>query len=267
MIGVFDSGLGGLSVLRALKEQLPDYSYLYLGDTARVPYGNRSNETIFKYTKEAVEFLFKEGCQLVIIACNTASAQALRRLQQEWLPKHYPDRKVLGVIRPLAEAVANSGYEKIGLLGTRATVNSQAYPQEIGVLNPQVTIYSQAAPLLVPLVEEGRLNTPETRLILESYLEPLKQEGIEALILACTHYPYLQKVIEEILGDQVLVYNTGALVAESLAAYLERHPELGLKPEVQPQVNYCVTDSPDLFQAVAEKFLGTPLGTVKQVSL
>ncbi len=267
MIGVFDSGLGGLSVLRALKKELPNYSYIYLGDTARVPYGNRSAETILRYTQEAVEFLFKQGCELVVIACNTASAQALRRLQQEWLPQHYPGKKVLGVIRPLAEAVAASNYKKVGLLGTRATVNSQAYPQEVGALNPQITVYSQEAPLLVPLVEEGRLTNLETRLILESYLKPLREQKIEALILACTHYPYLQDLIEEILGSQIMVYNTGELIAASLSAYLQRHPELNLQEEANPTTVYYVTDNPHSFQAVAEKFLGSAIHTLSQVSL
>jgi len=265
-IGVFDSGLGGLSVLRALLKKLPEYSYFYLGDTARVPYGNRSPETIFAYTVEAVDFLFKKGCQLIIIACNTASSQALRRLQQEWLPKNYPDRKVLGVIKPLVEAVANSNTKHLGIIGTTATINSQAYPQELKILKPELEISAKATPLLVPLVEEGHLDTPETRLILEDYLTPLKKEKIDSLILACTHYPYLQPLIEELLGPEVLVYNPGMIIADSLADYLNRHPELNLDTNNSEQ-RYYVTDSPSSFAVQAEKFLGQRLNNLELVNL
>ncbi|MGI5827102.1 MAG: glutamate racemase [Patescibacteria group bacterium] len=265
-IGVFDSGLGGLSVLRALLEKLPEYSYFYLGDTARVPYGERSAETIFIYTVEAVDFLFKQGCQLIIIACNTASSQALRRLQQEWLPKNYPERRVLGVIKPLAEAVACSETNHLGIIGTTATINSQAYPQELEVLKPGLKISAKATPLLVPLVEEGRLDTPETRLILADYLTPLKKAGIDSLILACTHYPYLEPVIKELLGPDILVYNPGMIIADSLAQYLKRHPELNLDTK-RSERRYYVTDAPASFAKQAEKFLGQDLANLELVNL
>ncbi len=265
-IGVFDSGLGGLSVLRALFEKLPNYSYFYLGDTARVPYGDRSPETIFEYTIAAVEFLFKRGCQLVIIACNTASSQALRRLQQEWLIKNYPNRRVLGVIRPLVEAVAASNRNHLGIIGTTATINSQTYSQELKILKPSLKIEVKATPLLVPLVEEGHLNTPETRLILEDYLKPLKTAGIDSLVLACTHYPYLQNLIKELLGPEVLIYNSGEIIADSLALYLKRHPELNLKTE-NPEHRFYVSDNPASFAAQGEKFLGQPLKNLDLVNL
>ncbi len=265
-IGMFDSGLGGLSVLRALLEKLPEYSYFYLGDTARVPYGERSAETIFTYTVEAVDFLFKQGCQLIIIACNTASSQALRRLQQEWLPKNYPERRVLGVIKPLVEAVASSDAKHLGIIGTTATINSQAYPQELEVLKPGLKTSAKATPLLVPLVEEGRLDTPETRLILASYLTPLKQAGIDSLILACTHYPYLEPVISELLGPGILVYNPGMIIADSLAQYLKRHPELNLDTKSSAR-RYYVTDAPASFAQQAEKFLGQGLPNLELVNL
>ena len=180
LIGVFDSGLGGLSVLKKFLSDVPGYHYIYLGDSARLPYGNKSPETIYAYTVEAVDFLFKQNCHLVIIACNTASAQALRRLQQEWLPYHYPDRRVLGVIKPLAEAATTNNFKKIGIIGTTATINSKTYPKEIHELNSKLKVYGQAAPLLVPLIEDGRLDNPETKLILKSYLAPLQAKKIDS---------------------------------------------------------------------------------------
>ncbi|MHB8904195.1 MAG: glutamate racemase, partial [Patescibacteria group bacterium] len=185
LIGVFDSGLGGLTVLKKFLIGLPGYHYLYLGDTARVPYGDKSPETIYNYTIQAVEFLFKKDCNLVIIACNTASAQALRKLQQEWLPKNYPKRRVLGVIKPLAEAISkNTTNKRVGIIGTNATINSGAYTREINELNPKLYVYEQAAPLLVPLIEAGRINNSETRIILKSYLTTLKAKKINSLVLA-----------------------------------------------------------------------------------
>ncbi|NCU43221.1 glutamate racemase [Candidatus Falkowbacteria bacterium] len=265
-IGVFDSGLGGLSVLRALLKKLPNYSYFYLGDTARVPYGERSSETIFKYTVAAVEFLFKHGCSLVIVACNTASSQALRRLQQEWLPKNYPDYRVLGVIRPLVEAIALSNKKHLGIIGTTATIKSQTYTQELKFLKPGLKIAAKATPLLVPLVEEGRLDTPETRLILEDYLKPLKMAGIDSLALACTHYPYLQNLIKELLGPEVLIYDSGKIIADSLNLYLKNHPELNLKTK-NPERRFYVSDNPASFASQGEKFLGQSLKNLELANL
>lgn len=266
LIGVFDSGLGGLSVLKKFLSDVPGYSYIYLGDNARVPYGNKSPETIYNYTIEAVDFLFKKNCHLVIIACNTASAQALRRLQQNWLPKHYPNRRVLGVIKPLAEAAASYNFKRIGIIGTTATINSRAYTKEILDLNSKVKVYGQAAPLLVPLIEEGRLNTPETKLILKSYLKPLQNKNIDSLILACTHYPYLEKVIKRLLGKDVNVPDTGKIIASSLKDYLSRHPELKI---IRSQTNcdFYTTDNPKIFKKLAEKFLNQKIKTVKQIEL
>src|SRR3989344_3842504 len=174
MIGIFDSGIGGLTITKEVLRQLPKYQLLYLGDTARTPYGNRSQELIYKFTKQAVDYLFKQGCQLIIIACNTASAEALRKIQQEWLPSHYPDRKVLGVIRPVAEEAAKvSRFGRVGVVGTRGTVVSGAYERELKALRPDITVYQQACPLLVPLVEEGWQDRPETMKIISNYLRPL----------------------------------------------------------------------------------------------
>ena len=262
-IGVFDSGLGGLTVLKKFLRLVPGYHYLYLGDTARVPYGDKSPETIYKYVTEAVEFLFKKNCHLVIIACNTASAQALRKLQQEWLPLHYPNRRVLGVIRPLAEEAAKQkNGKKIGLIGTKATISSNSYNLEIKHLNPKLKVMGQSAPLLVPLIEDGHANKPETNLILHGYLKPLK--NIDVLILACTHYPYLQKQIKNIMGPKVIILDTGKIIAKSLKDYLERHK---VPAGHTTAVAFYTTDKPQLFKKLAEKFLGRKIKKIEQIQL
>ena len=192
MIGVFDSGFGGLTILKSFLEVLPEYDYLYLGDNARAPYGNKSHETIYQYTCEALRFLFMRGCDLVIIACNSASTEALRRVQQEFLPNNFPDKKVLGVIVPVAEGVIETIAKKkldakkvrVGVIGTRATINAQVFEKELTKRNFSGAIFSKACPLLVPLVEEGWVEKPETKTILRKYLQPLKSHNINFLILA-----------------------------------------------------------------------------------
>ncbi len=267
IIGVFDSGLGGLSVLKYFLQKLSKYNYLYLGDTARLPYGSKSPETIYEYTRQAVDFLFQKGCNLIIIACNTASAQALRKLQQEYLPKNYPNCRILGVIRPLVEAASNKRFKKIGILGTKATVSSNAYKHELQKINPGVEVYQQSAPLLVPLIEEGWLKKPETKMILKKYLRPLKAKQINTLILACTHYPFLYKQVVKIMGKNIKVPHPGEIVADSLKNYINHHPELKLKEVSSPSLNYYVTDSLDNFRAQAEKFLEKPIKNLKQIDI
>ncbi|MBI4779383.1 glutamate racemase, partial [Candidatus Falkowbacteria bacterium] len=189
MIGVFDSGFGGLTVLKEFLRVLPYYNYIYLGDNARAPYGNKSDEAVYNYTREAVDFLFKQGCELIIIACHTASAKALRKIQQEYLPEKHPDKRVLGVVVPMVEEAVNlSRYHKLGVIGTTATINSGAYKKELEKLNDGLEIFQQACPLLVPLVEEGWTEKPEAKMILKNYLRPLKVKEIDTLILGCTHY-------------------------------------------------------------------------------
>lgn len=263
LIGVFDSGLGGLSVLKHFLKIIPGYHYLYLGDTARVPYGDKSPEIIYEYTKQAVETLFKKNCRLVIIACNTASAQALRRLQQEWLPLHHPDKRILGVIRPLAEAAAkHEKGKKIGIIGTKATIGSGAYQEEIKNLNPHLQVIQQSAPLLVPLIESGRANKPETEIILQDYLKTLKKT--DTLILACTHYPFLQKKMQKILGPKIWIPNTGQIIAKSLKDYLERHKIIKGK---NTGVKFYTTDNPKQFKMLAEKFLGQEIKKIQKINL
>ncbi|NCN22136.1 glutamate racemase [Candidatus Falkowbacteria bacterium] len=267
MIGVFDSGLGGLTVLKNFLKFLPEYNYLYLGDNARVPYGEKSTEVIYEYSLQAMEFLFSQGCNLIIIACNTASAQALRKLQQEYLKQNYPDRKILGVVRPLAEFAAESKKDIIGIIGTRSTVNSQAYDNEIKNLNKKIKVQAIAAPLLVPLIEEGWAKKPETKMILKKYLRPLKTNKIKLLILACTHYPFLLKDVKRICGKNILVPNPGEVVAQSLKVYLNNHPELGLKKTKNPSRNFYSSDKNGLFKKLAEKFLGKKIKEFKSANL
>jgi len=265
IIGVFDSGIGGLSVFKHFLNKLPQYDYIYLGDTARVPYGNHSQETIYQYTKEAVDFLFSKNCQLIILACNTASSQALRRLQKEYLPKKYPQRRILGVIVPLAEEVSKKN--KIGVIGTRATINSQAYNQEIKKINPQAEIISRSAPLLVPIIEEGNVSKDISNKILKKYLRPLKQANIQNLILACTHYPFLIKDIRRIMGKKCQVADPGLIVVEKLANYLKRHSEFTTMSKKKGSRFFYLTDKSDSFINLGSKFLGEKIDNWEVIKL
>lgn len=260
MIGIFDSGFGGLTVFKEIKKVLPEYSYIYLGDNARTPYGGRSQEVIFNFTKEAVKYLFDKGCKLVIIACNTASAEALRKLQQEWLPKKYPDRRILGVIHPVVEdAVKASKSGKIGVIGTKSTIESGAYERELKSQKREVKIFQNACPLLVPLVEEGMIKKPETKMIIKKCLRPIKEKEIDTLILGCTHYPLLMKEITRIAGKRINVLDAPKIVAEKLVDYLMRHPEIESKLKKDRQVKYLTTDSPEKFEELGSKFMGAPI--------
>ena len=253
MIGIFDSGIGGLTITKAILRRLPEYQLIYLGDTARTPYGNRSQEKIYQFTVQAVDYLFKQGCQLVIVACNTVSAEALRKLQQEWLPGHYPDRRVLGVIRPVVDA---SRYGRLGVLGTRATVNSGAYVRELQNLKPDIKIFQEPAPLLVPLVEEGWNNRPETVKIMRTYLRKLKSKKIDTLILGCTHYPILNKKFQSIAGSNIKVLDVATIIADKLVDYLQRHSELENKLTKGTDHRFLVTDLTSTFETNATKWLG-----------
>jgi len=268
IIGVFDSGLGGLTIFKYFLKELPEYNYIYLGDNARLPYGAKSPETIYNYTREAVEFLFKSGCNLIIIACNTASAQALHRLQQEYLPKHYPDRRILGVIRPLVEAITNNPKNKnVGVIGTKATIASNAYKIELQKLNPNLKVEQQSAPLLVPLIEEGWFKKPETKMILKKYLRPLKTKQIDALILGCTHYPFLYQEVKKFMGRRISVPHPGEIISYSLKKYLTKHGELNLKPETNPYRHYFTTDDPIFFKDLAEKFLEQKITKLEKANI
>lgn len=255
-IGIFDSGLGGLIILKEIIKKLPQYDYIYLGDNARTPYGNRSQEVIYKFTEQAVDFLFKQDCQLIIIACNTASAEALRKIQQEWLPENYPDRRVLGVIRPVVEQAVKVGKKKIGVIGTKGTIASEAYIKELEKLRPQIEVSQQACPLLVPLIEEGWQKSDMTKRVLRTYLKPLKLAKVDTLILGCTHYPILFKDIQGIMGPRTKVLNSGEIVAESLEDYLKRHLEIESKLDKNSQYKFQVTDLSEHYQKLGEKWFG-----------
>ncbi len=272
MIGVFDSGLGGLTVLKEFLKQLPDYNYIYLGDNARAPYGSKSTRLVYNFTVQAVDFLFKEGCELVIVACNTASAKALRKVQQEWLPKNYPNKRILGVVIPTAEVVADKinskpKQNKIGVIGTKATINSNAYEIEIKKLCSSANIINKACPLLVPLVEEGWIVRRETKMILRYYLRPLKNKKINTLVLGCTHYPFLLKQIKEIMGKTCEVLDSPKLIVKKLKNYLKRHPEIEKKLLKKKKLVFYTTDDVEQFKELGEKFLKIKMKDVEKIKL
>jgi glutamate racemase len=228
-IGIFDSGYGGLTVFRSIANLLPDYDYVYLGDNARAPYGNRSFNTIHQYTWECVQMLFDMGCPLVILACNTASAKALRTIQQRDLLNADPAKRVLGVIRPTAEVIGNYSQSKdIGVLGTKGTVQSGSYLIEINNFFPEVKVSQQACPLWVPLIENGEHDKPGADYFVKKYLDQImaQSDKIDTVLLACTHYPLLLDKIRAYLPANIKVIPQGDIVAESLEDYLHRHPEM-----------------------------------------
>ncbi len=256
-IGIFDSGFGGLTILKEFLTSpvLSVYNYIYLGDNARAPYGNRSADTIYKYTFQAVDFLFNKGCELIIIACNTASAKALRRIQQEYLPNNYPDKKVLGVVMPIIEEIIEAQVQKIGVIGTRATIESHIYKKKLEERRANKEIFEQAAPLLVPLVEENWIGKPETNKILKKYLRPLKNKKVDILVLACTHYPFLIKDIKRIMGKNCQVLDIPKIVAKRLEDYLIRHSEIESKLDKNKKRIFYTTDNVDYFKNFSKRFL------------
>lgn len=265
-IGIFDSGYGGLTVFRSIASLLPGYDYIYLGDNARAPYGNRSFHTIHQYTWECVQMLFGMGCPLVILACNTASAKALRTIQQRDLLNEDPAKRVLGVIRPTAEVIGNySDTKEIGVLGTKGTVQSGSYLIEINHFFPDVKVYQQSCPLWVPLVENGEYDKPGADYFVKKYLDQvMAQSGnIDTLLLACTHYPLLMDKIRAYLPPQIKVIAQGDIVAESLKDYLQRHPEMEQKlTKGATQQFFTTSDDMDDFDHHASMFF---CETVKSV--
>jgi glutamate racemase len=260
-IGVFDSGFGGLTIYRAIRDRLPAYDYLYLGDNARTPYGHRSFETVYRFTAEAVRFLFAEDCALIVIACNTASAKALRTVQQRLLPVLAPDRRVLGIIRPSVEALAGLPEGRtVGLWATPGTVLSMSYALELSKVRPDLRLVQVACPLLVPLVENGELSGPGVAHFVERYWrETIAGGAVDALLLGCTHYPLLAPAIEQVVPPEVPVLAQGAIVAPSLADYLARHPEMERRLSRGGTTSFLTTDQSDSFDRLAELFLGRPV--------
>ena len=268
-IGVFDSGYGGLTVLRELIDALPQYDYLYLGDNARTPYGTRSFETVYQYTLEAVRWFARQGCALVILACNTASAKALRSIQQNDLPHIARLRRVLGVLRPSTESIGQYSHSgSIGILATRGTVASSSYPTEIAHFFPQLKVYQQACPMWVPIVENNEIDTPGADYFVADRIRALFAQSaqIDTVLLACTHYPLLRKQIAAHLPEGVRLVSQGKLVATSLVDYLQRHPEIDCLLSRNGARSFCTTDSTRDFDAHSALFFGEAVHS-QQVSL
>lgn len=258
-IGIFDSGLGGLIIAKAIINKLPKYNYIYLGDTKRVPYGNRPQKDILKFTKAALAHLFSENCKLVIIACNTSSAKALRKIQRKFLPKYFPDRKVLGVIVPTIEAVAaasgrHNKAKKVGMIATSSTVQSHAYKKEIAKINKSIQVFEQAAPQLVPFIENNTLNL--TVSALDKYLKPLLAKKIDSLILGCTHYPILKKQIQKKLGKKVKVYSQEEIIPDKLKTYLKKHSEIETVLSIHGKKAFQLTVLNNSYKEISKNLFG-----------
>jgi len=259
-IGVFDSGYGGLTVFKSIAQKLPQYNYIYFGDNARSPYGDHSFDTVYQYTLECVEWLFAQGCQLVILACNTASAKALRSIQQNVLPFKYPNNRVLGVIRPTAEIVGEFTSSKtIGVMGTRGTINSESYIIEINKFFPEVKVLQQSCPMWVPLVENNEHLDRGADYFVEKYINELleKDRKIDCILLACTHYPLLIPKIKEKLPANVSLLGQGDIVADSLVLYLKNHPEIESKIATQGSKSFFTSGDEKVFNRHASIFFGS----------
>ncbi|MCK9404053.1 MAG: glutamate racemase [Chitinophagaceae bacterium] len=263
-IGVFDSGYGGLTVLKEIVKELPAYDYLYMGDNARAPYGTRSFDTVYEYTLECVQWFFAQGCELVVLACNTASAKALRTIQQKDLPLIGPHKRVLGVIRPTTEIIGQySQTGQVGILGTTGTVQSNSYPIEIAKFFPKIQVYQEACPMWVPLIENDEYNKPGADYYVKQHLDHIlsAHPGIDTLLLACTHYPLLLQKIRQFVPGEVTIVSQGEIVAQSLAAYLQKHREIADTCSKNGQINFFTTDSPVDFDNHAAVFFGSPVAS------
>ncbi len=261
-IGVFDSGYGGLTILKELVKTLPEYDYLYMGDNARAPYGPRSFDTVYHYTLQCVQWFFDQGCELVVLACNTASAKALRTIQQKDLPKIDSKKRVLGVIRPTTEVIGQySKSGSVGILGTTGTVISESYPIEIAKFFPSLKVYQEACPMWVPLVENHEYDKPGADYFIQQHLDRLFRQApdIDTLLLACTHYPLLMEKIQAFAPAGTTVLSQGMIVAASLKEYLHRHPEMEERCSKQGTQTFYTTDSVVDFDNHASIFFGEKL--------
>lgn len=268
-IGVFDSGYGGLTILNKIREALPEYDYIYLGDNARTPYGTRSFDIVYEFTRQAVGKLFEMGCHLVILACNTASAKALRSIQMNDLPGMDPERRVLGVIRPTVECIGEMTQSRhIGLLATAGTVKSESYPMEVHKLFPDIEVNGVACPMWVPLVENNEAHSDGTDYFVRKYIDQLlkKDAQIDAVILGCTHYPLLLPKIQKYIPEHIRVIAQGEYVAESLKDYLHRHPEMDAKCTKNGSCLFYTTEAEEKFIESASMFLNQQID-VKRISL
>ena len=268
-IGIFDSGYGGLTIYEKIKHLLPEYDYIYLGDNARAPYGTRSFETVYNFTLEAVKYLFSRGCPLIILACNTASAKALRTIQQNDLPTIDSQKRVLGVIRPTVEVLnekTNSGH--IGVLATPGTIKSGSYDIEIHKQNPEFTVVGQECPMWASLIENNEINNPGTDYFIQRDLNSLleKDSLIDTVILGCTHYPIISHKIREHLPANVLLLEQGDIVAQSLQDYLKRHPEMEERLSKNSEVEFLTTEDAKKFDRSTSLFLNEKIKS-KQITL
>ena len=261
-IGIFDSGYGGLTVLKEITSKLPQYDYIYLGDNARSPYGTRSFETVYEYTLECVKWLFNQGCPLVILACNTASAKALRSIQQNDLNKIDASKRVLGVIRPTTEIIGRfTKTGNVGILATNGTVISNSYPIEIQKFYPAINIFQEACPMWVPLVENNEYNSPGADYFIQKNINSLLQQSgsIDTILLACTHYPLLMEKIKKAVPANITVLSQGEIVADSLKLYLQKHTEIEENCSKNGQISFFTTDSEEDFDSHAAIFYGKPV--------
>jgi len=261
-IGIFDSGYGGLTILHGIRQLLPQYDYLYLGDNARAPYGARSFDVVYEFTRQAVVRLFEMGCHLIILGCNTASAKALRSIQQKDLPQIDPSRRVLGIIRPTAEIIGNLTTSRhVGVLATEGTIKSESYNLEIQKFYPDIVVSGVACPFWVPLVEYNEADSPGADYFVKKRIDQIMRldPQIDALILGCTHYPLLMPKILKYLPTGVRVVPQGEYVADSLQSYLERHPEMEQRCSKNGSVHYLTTENPEKFKEQAQIFLHEPV--------
>ena len=268
-IGVFDSGYGGLTILSKIREALPEYDYIYLGDNARTPYGTRSFEIVYEFTLQAVNKLFEMGCHLVILACNTASAKALRTIQMNDLPNIDPDRRVLGVIRPTAECIGSMTQTRhVGILATAGTIKSESYPLEVHKLFEDIKVSGEACPMWVPLVENNEANGEGADFFIRKFIDNLlaKDRQIDTLVLGCTHYPILLPKIQKFIPQGVKVVAQGEYVATSLKDYLHRHPEMDMKCTREGKCRFYTTEAEDKFIESASMFLNENI-TVQRITL
>lgn len=268
-IGIFDSGYGGLTIFDKIREAMPQYDYIYLGDNARTPYGTRSFEVVYRFTRQAVMKLFAEGCQLVILACNTASAKALRTIQQKDLPGWDPSRRVLGVIRPTVELIDSLSHTKhVGILGTSGTISSGSYAIEIEKMFPHIRVTGEACPMWVPLVENNEFDSPGADYFVKKHLDHIltADPEIDTLVLACTHYPLLTEKIRSYLPSGITLFAQGEHVAESLQEYLKRHPEMDERLTRQAQCRFLTTESASKFSDAASVFLRDSI-RVEQIAI
>ena len=269
-IGVFDSGYGGLTILNKIREQLPEYDYIYLGDNARTPYGTRSFEVVYDFTLQAVEKLFELGCPLVILACNTASAKALRSIQQVNLPQMDDTRRALGVIRPTSEFIGDITQSRhVGILATSGTIKSESYLMEIHKLFPDIIVTGEACPMWVPLVENDEFESEGADYFVRQHINRLLEKDplIDTLVLGCTHYPLLIKKIKQFAPPHIRVIAQGEYVAESLEDYLQRHPEMDIRCTKNGSCRFYTTESESKFQESASIFLQQEDIQVESISL